>query len=262
MSETYRTVLVTGASSGMGIALAETFSAPGQRLVLVARNRERLDATAQACRARGAEVVAHALDIRDAEALATMIAAEDAKSPFDLVIANAGVTSGLSPGLPREAMASSRAVMEANVFGMLNTIVPAMDAMCVRGRGRIAVVGSVAALRGLPYSPSYCASKAAVHAYCEALRPNLKTRGVGLTLIVPGFVETPMSGSLNSPRPLLVEAPQAAAIIRRGLERGQDRIIFPRLLYWASWLATLVPSRLYDAIAGRVPVTVPEYKEQ
>ncbi len=246
----------------MGIALAEHFAGPGQRLVLVARNQERLDRTAEACRALGAQTTVHALDLRDAEAFQAVFADEDARQPFDLVLANAGVTSGLMPGQPREAMASSRAVMEANVFGMLNTIVPAIDAMCARGRGRIAVVGSVAALRGLPYSPSYCASKAAVHAYCEALRPNLMARGVGLSLIIPGFVETPMSGSLNSPRPLLVEAKDAATIIRRGLERGQDRIIFPRLLYWASWLATLVPSRLYDAIAGRVPVTVPEYQEE
>ncbi len=147
-------------------------------------------------------------------------------------------------------------------LGMLNTIVPAMDAMCARGRGRIAVVGSVAALRGLPYSPSYCASKAAVHAYCGGFAAQSCGTGRGPEPHHPGFVETPMSGSLNSPRPLLVEAKDAAAIIRRGLERGQDRIIFPRLLYWASWLATLAPSRLYDAIAGRVPVTVPEYQEE
>ncbi len=262
MADTFRSILITGASSGIGAALAETFAGPGVRLALVGRNAERLDAVAARCRAAGAEAVFAALDVTDAAALATFMAEQDAARPLDLVVANAGITTGMPEGAPRETSAAARALIATNLVGIVNAVEPAIDLMTPRGRGRIAVTGSVAALRGLSYSPSYCATKAAVHIYTEGWRAALRPFGVGLSLIVPGFVDTAMSGSLDSPRPLLVTAESAARIIRRGLEKGRERIIFPRALYWLNWLGARVPDWLYDAVTRHVPVRVPVWTDR
>lgn len=258
MSRVARSILITGASSGIGASLAREYAAPGMHLALTGRNRERLEQIAGECRAKGAEVVTEAVDVRDRERLAQWIFAVDDAQPIDLAIANAGVTGGIGMGRRREHPDIARNILATNLVGTINTLDPVVERMCMRGRGRIAVMGSIGALRGLPYCPAYCASKAGVHAYAESLRAALAREGIGVTIVAPGFVETPLNDGIVCPKPMAVSDIRAARIIRRGLERGRALIAFPRLAYYGLLLTRLLPRRLADAFFARVHVDIPE----
>ena len=258
MPASAQSILITGASSGIGRRLALDYAGGGRHLALAGRNRGRLEAIAAECRGKGATVSLGLVDVRDRDRMAQWILAVDDANPIDLAIANAGITAGTGGGRPREHADIVRNVIATNLLGTINTIDPIIERMCMRGRGRIAVMGSLAGLRGLPYCPSYSASKAAVHVYAEALRGTLAAQGVGVTVIVPGFVATPFNADIVCPKPLLMNDVRAARIIRRGLDRGQAVIAFPRLLYFALLLARLLPRRLTDAALAAVPVDVPE----
>ena len=148
-------LLITGASSGIGRALALAYAKDGASLVLTGRDAARLDAVAQACRAAGAaEVEAHVADVRDREAMARLVEAAHAKGALDIVVANAGVATGLSPGQILETPEAVRATFAINVTGVFNTVEPVIVAMTERKQGQIAIVGSMAGVRGLPYSPA------------------------------------------------------------------------------------------------------------
>jgi short-subunit dehydrogenase len=258
----HRSVLITGASSGIGRALALAYAAPGVRLALVGRDAGRLGATAAAARAKGAEVEVGTLDVRDRAAMAGWIGAADAARPFDLAIANAGITTGLGPGDLTEDPESVRAIIATNLVGVLNTAEPLIGPMCARGHGQLAFVGSIAGLRGLPYSPAYCVTKAGVHAYTESIRGRLERRGVLVSLIVAGFVKTPLNDSIAAIKPGEISDARAAALIKRGLARGQATIAFPRFLYAAAMLGRFLPARWYDRLMGGVDVTVPATRER
>src|SRR5690242_8878303 len=157
-----RSILITGASRGIGAALARAYAGEGIVLALTGRNAERLAAVAEGCRAAGAEVQSTALDIADEAGVRNWIESVDRRHPLDLVIANAGMTGGLSGEGIVESLADVQRIMRVNFGGVCNTVDPVIPAMQQRGRGQLALMSSLAALRGLPYSPAYCASKAAV----------------------------------------------------------------------------------------------------
>jgi len=257
-----RSILITGASSGIGRALALAYARPGVSLALIGRNNDRLAAVAAAARGQGAEVEIGLLDVRDQAGLAQWIAERDSHRPFDLGVANAGITTGLAPSDLREDPQAVRAVLGANLIGVLNTVEPLIAPMCVRGRGQLAFVGSMAGLRGLPYAPAYSAAKAAVHSYAESLRGRLEPRGVRVSLVIAGFVKTPLNDSIDAMKPFEVSDAQAALIIRRGLDRGKAVIAFPWQLYLAARLARTLPARLVDKIMARFEVNVPETQER
>jgi short-subunit dehydrogenase len=257
-----KTILITGASSGIGRALALVYAREGVSLSLIGRDSERLEAAAGAARAQGAEVRIGQLDVRDRDAMAHWIIAEDMRRPFDLVIANAGITTGLAPGDLAENPNAVRAIVGINLIGVLNTVEPLIAPMCARGAGQIAFVGSIAGLRGLPYAPSYCATKAAVHAYSESLRGRVEARGVRVTLIIPGFVKTPLNDSIDAMKPFEVSSTDAAVRIERGLERGRAIIAFPRSLYLLARLSRILPARLVDKVMARFQVNVPVTQER
>jgi short-subunit dehydrogenase len=257
-----RSILVTGASSGIGRALALAYARRGVRLALIGRDADRLRAVAAAASEKGAEVRIGRLDVRDQAAMADWITARDAELPFDLVIANAGITTGLGPQDAAENPGAVRAILGTNLMGVFNTVEPVIGPMCARGRGRLAFVGSIAGLRGLPYAPAYSAAKAAVHAYTEALRGRLEPRGVRISLIVAGFVKTPLNDSIDGLKPFEVSDAEAARLIKRGLDRDKAVIVFPWPLYLAARLARTLPVRLIDQIMGRFEVNVPETHER
>jgi len=252
-----RSILVTGASSGIGAALARTYAAPGVALALGGRDRARLDGVAESCGAAGAEVTTAIVDVTDAAALAAWIEAADARAPIELGIVNAGITGGTGVERKRETRQAIERVLAVNLVGAINTIEPLLDAMLPRGRGQIALMSSLAGLRGLPYSPTYSASKAALIAYGEALRTKLRKDGMRISVICPGFVDTPLDDSITGPKPFRLSADRAAAIIRRGLARDRARIAFPRALYWGTLLLRFIPTRLVDSVMGKVAVEVP-----
>ncbi len=239
---TTRTVVITGASRGIGAALAEAFAAPGTLVVLVARDAERLEAVASACRARGGETEILAADIRDRDAMRDALLRLDARHPVDLVVANAGVA--LPTGDDREVERASYGEVEVNLVGTLNTILPLIPAMSARGRGQIALVSSLAAFSPLPDSPGYCGTKAALLAYGLSMRERLRTRGVRVNVVCPGYVFTAMGGRYSGWRPLEMSAARAASRIVAGLARDKPVIAFPRSLALVARLSTFVPERV------------------
>jgi len=257
-----RSILITGASSGIGRALALVYARQGVSLSLIGRDRERLEDVAAAARAQGADVSLGQLDVRDQDAMAEWIKAADARCPFDLVIANAGITTGLAPGDLAEDPQAVRAIIGINLIGVLNTVEPLIAPMCGRGAGQIVFIGSIAGLRGLPYAPSYCATKAAVHAYSESLRGRIEASGVRVSLIIPGFVKTPLNDSIDAIKPLEMTGTEAALLIQRGLERGRAVIAFPRSLYLLARVSRILPIQLVDKVMARFRVNIPQTEER
>jgi short-subunit dehydrogenase len=246
-----RTILITGASSGIGEALAETYAGPGVTLVLTGRDRERLDAVAARCAERGATVRAATVDVADRAAMADWLALVDRETPVDLCIANAGISGGT--GRRGESEEQALRILAVNVDGVLNTIHPLIGPMRERGRGQLALVSSLAGLRGYPGAPAYCASKAAVKSYGESLRLDLRPAGIEVSVICPGFVKSRITDRNRFPMPFLMDANRAASIIRRGLERNRGRIAFPLPTYLMAWIVAMLPSALADALLAHTP---------
>ena len=250
-------VLITGASGGIGTALAKAYARPGVTLALTGRDGKKLAAAAAAASAAGATVLEHALDLRDQAAVTAWIGDVDASHPIDLVIANAGITGGHHDGV-EESVEEVRRLIDTNFLAACYTLHAALPAMR-RRRGQVALVGSLAGIRGLPSMPGYCASKAALLAYADAMRAWLRDDGIEVAIILPGNVDTPMAARETGPQPLMMSADRAAAIIRRGLARGRSCIAFPRQLYWVLRLATLLPAAPVDMVLNRYRVSVAAY---
>ncbi len=236
-----RSVLITGASSGIGAALAAALAGPDAVLHLGGRDEARLAAVAERCRARGASVSTRAADVRDEAAMRDWIGGAG-RHRLDLVIANAGISAGTGKG-GSESEAQSRALFAVNLDGVLNTAWPALDVMARQApgadgrRGTIAAVASIAAFIPAPGAPAYAASKAAVDAWVLGQAPAARNAGIHLASVCPGFIRTPMTQDNPYPMPGLMSAERAAAIILRGLARGRVRIAFP---WWMAALARAV----------------------
>lgn len=255
-----RSILITGASGGIGAALARAYAAPGITLALTGRNAERLAGIAEICRAAGAHVQSVILDITDQAAVKSWVEASDRERPLDLVIANAGMTGGIGGDGASEPAADVQRMMSVNFGGVCNTLHPVIPAMRSRGRGQLALMSSLAALRGLPYSPAYCASKAALKAYGEALGTELRPKGVNVAVILPGFVDTRLSRHVTGPKPFQRTPDQAARLIRRRLLQGRALIAFPFLLYAGTRLLAALPTAVADSILRSVQVEIRRYE--
>ncbi len=249
-------ILVTGASRGLGAALAREFSAPGAHLCLVARDGEALAAVAAECRGRGATVETALCDVRDAGPLAELLLGWDAARPFTLLIANAGVTGGTPPGGGLEGWESATRVLGVNLMGAVNTVEPLLPALLARRAGRVALIASVAAFQGLPDSPAYSASKAGLWAYGEALRARLGPAGVGVTCIAPGFFTSDMSARFHGAHPGEMPLEAMAARVARALRRGRGRAIIPAPLGLLLRLLALLPAQLTDRAARVLRFTI------
>jgi NAD(P)-dependent dehydrogenase (short-subunit alcohol dehydrogenase family) len=248
----FDSVLITGASSGIGRALALACARPGAVLHLCGRDAARLAAVQGECAARGAEVRARVLDVREAAAVAEWVGGA---GRLDLVVANAGISAGTGDGTP-ERPEQIRAIFAVNLDGVLNTALPALRAMAVQPadaagvRGRIAVVASIAAFVAGPGAPSYCASKAAVDAWTVATAPTARRQGILLTSVCPGYIRTPMTAPNRYAMPGLMEADRAAAIMLRGIAAGRRRVAFPWWMAAGARLVALLPPLLTGALLG------------
>lgn len=242
-----KTILITGASSGIGHALALAYAARGVTLLLMGRDETRLERTASDCRTRGADVEIAVLPVTDRAGMERQLATWDDKTPVDLVIANAGISGGSSTG------AGFYEIMDINVTGTLNTVLPLVERMKARRRGQIAFVSSLAGWRGMPNAPAYSVSKVAVRAMGEALRPRLKKYDIGVCVIFPGFVKTPLTDTNDFPMPFLMSPEQSAVHIKNGLAKNKARICFPWPLMLISRLIAALPLCLGDYILGRAP---------
>jgi NAD(P)-dependent dehydrogenase (short-subunit alcohol dehydrogenase family) len=182
---------------------------------------------ATACRERGASVSAQRLDVRDTAALRDWVAALESGGPIDLALVNAGMTANVRETPDGESWATVERVLDVNLKGALATVDALLPGMRRRRAGQIALVSSISAWFGLPLTPSYCAAKAGLKAYGEALRGWLGPQGVGVTVILPGFVASAMSERFPGPRAFLVSPERAAAVIAGRLRHDPPRISFP-----------------------------------
>lgn len=246
-----KTILITGASRGIGKQLALRYAAADVHLILVARQHEELSQVALRCEQLGATATYRAIDIKNAISIKAFIIETDNATPIDLIIANAGVSSTLQPHWQQETEEDIEHVFAINWQGTLNTISPLIDRMIARKKGQIAMVSSLAALRGLPQSPSYCASKAALLVYGQSLRAWLGRYNVRVNVICPGYIKTDMSDCLTGPKPFLISSERAAKIIQQGLTKNKACIAFPWALYRLMKLANILPDQWVNAIANR-----------
>jgi len=245
-----RCVLITGATGGIGGALAVAYAEPGATLILQGRKADRLAELAAQCEARGARVLTQVLDVRDRVALTDWLRAVSVTEAPDLVIVNAGVNTNIGRDGRGEPWDEVEALIQVNVLAAMATVDAVLPAMRARGHGQIALISSLAAWFGLPVTPSYCASKAAVKAYGEALRGWLAPEGIRVNVVMPGYVESAMCDAMPGPKPLLWSPERAARTIRHRLERNSARITFPFPLDWGSWWLAVLPAAISTRIVG------------
>ena len=250
-----KNILITGASSGIGKALALHYAKKGVNLFLCARNKERLEKTSKLCEEKGAKVASKILDVTNSQNCQKWI--KEIRQDLDLVIANAGISAGTSGG--PEDFSQIKQIFSTNLDGVLNIIHPAIDKMKDRksssenGKGQIAIISSLAGFRGLPSSPSYSASKAAVRVYGEALRGNLEKFSIKVNVICPGYIKTPMTDVNKFPMPFIMTPEKCAKIIEKGLRKNKSRISFPFPLFFTVWLSALLSNKITDPIFAKLP---------
>jgi short-subunit dehydrogenase len=232
--------VITGASSGIGWALAEELGRKGCRLGLIARRRDLLDQLAGKLRGTGTAVEAAAADVADRDALLAAFAELRPKlGPVDLLIANAGVNP---PTLlePLDVPGQLH-LFRVNLFGVIASIEAVLPEMLARGRGHIAAVSSLGADRGVPPYGAYCASKAGLNTYMDALRVQVRRRGVAVTTLSPGFVRTPMVKNVPRPMRFILEPDEAARRMVRAIERKAAVYRFPTVPALFMRLVSVLP---------------------
>lgn len=240
-------VLITGASSGIGEALALACADRGDRLFLCGRDAARLDAVAAACRARGATADARILDVTDEAATRDWIRACDAAAPLDRVFSNAGVATG------PEIEPNVRRTFAVNVGGTVNVVLPAVEAMRARRCGHVIMTASIAGYGPLAGCPSYAATKSCVKTWGLSLRGHLRAEGVRVSVICPGFVRSRITDKNTCPMPFFMEADRAARIILRRVDRNVGLIAFPWPMRFATWWLSTLPFWLNDLLGRLLP---------
>jgi short-subunit dehydrogenase len=245
-------VFITGASSGIGQALATRFHAAGWRLALVARRGAELQAWVDAQGFGADRAAVYAADVRDIAALqAAAGACIGAQGLPDAVIANAGISIGMDTADPAD-LDVMRATLETNLLGVAATFQPFLAGMRARGAGTLVGVASVAAIRGLPGHGAYCASKAGVVAYCESLRGECRGSGVRVVTLVPGYIDTPLTRRNRYAMPFLMSAEAFADRAFRAVTAGVSYRVIPWQMGAVAKLLRLLPNPVFDRLlAGR-----------
>lgn len=241
-------ILITGASSGLGAALARHYAAPGRTLLLWGRDRQRLEAVATNCREAGAQVAVRSLDLSGSAAAIAAVEQEDDAGAIDLALLVAGMGDTRAPGdLVEDAAQVAR-------LGLVNFVAAAALAaalanrMARRGEGGIVLVGSAAGFHALPFAAAYAGSKAGIAHFAQALRLGVKQYGVHVTLVSPGFIDTASGRRAPGPRLFALQSSDAAARIARAAARGQAHAIFPWPFILLRWVDRLLPRVLRDRL--------------
>ncbi|RVU83378.1 SDR family NAD(P)-dependent oxidoreductase [Leucothrix sargassi] len=243
-----QTIVITGATGGIGRALClEYASSKSSHLILLARREHELKALVTECKALGAKTDYFAVDLQSTAQVLSLMSELDQKYQIDLLISNAGVTSS-SDNERIESWESITQLLDVNLVGALAVAHPVLKGMQQRQSGHVAYVSSLAAYYGMSLTPAYSASKAGLKAYAEAMRVLLKPSSVNVTLITPGFVETPMSDKFNGSKPFMLTPQQAAKKIKHGLDRQAKVITFPLVLSVGMRILSCLPASIADRI--------------
>lgn len=255
-----KSILITGASSGIGAALAEYYAAPDVKLYISGRNEERLKLVLEKCKSKGALVDCKVLDVTSKHKMEEWITKSDEKSALDLVIANAGISGGTGGYDHNEPDKQVREIFEINLFGVLNTVGPALLSMKKRSFGQIALMSSLASFGSWPSAPAYAAAKNAVRVYGESLRGSLLNTNISINVVCPGFIKTPLTDSNNFKMPFIMSADKAASIIARGLEKDKARIAFPSQMYVLAGFYGMLPPEVVLKMGSVFPKKPAKHK--
>ncbi len=244
------TVLITGASGGIGHALAVQYAQPGYTLVLHGRDQAKLQALARQCEDQGACCVVLAFDLSDARLWIASLNSLVTKFPVDLAFVNAGVaTTQLERA---ETWDEAQHTLDINLSAAIATVTALSPHMVQRGSGQMVLISSLAALVGMPLTPAYCASKAGLRAYGQAMRGLLGASGVGVTVVLPGFVDTGMSKKFPAGKLFMVSPQWAARHIQKRLHRNPPQISFPQPLVFGMWCLAVMPATWSQWILQRL----------
>ncbi len=243
---------ITGASSGIGQALALRYYQAGWRLALAARRDGEIEAWAHGAGLARDRYQVYACDVADTASIAAAgRACMDAQGVPDAVIANAGISVGMDTAVRQDIDVMARTFATNNV-GLAATFHPFIDAMTRRGSGTLVGIGSVAGIRGLPGHGAYCSSKAAVISYCESLRGELRSRGVKVVTICPGYIDTPLTRANRYSMPFLMKPEDFAEHAFRTIEAGRSYRVIPWQMGVVAKLLRVLPNPLFDKLlAGR-----------
>lgn len=248
----FRHIVITGASSGLGAALARRYAREGRMLTLGGRNEQRLGAVAKECRALGADVYPMIVDIRDRRMTRAALADAGKRATIDHLIASAGLGGGDAvAAVSGEPPEFADDMVSVNVGGLIASVLAVLPEMTSQRRGQITLVGSLAGGLGLPQSPVYSATKAAVQTYGDGLRRRLRGSGVSVTTVLAGFVDTPMSRSIPMEPIGLWTAEKAAEAIAVAVDRGRSVVTFPWHLSLALRTAQNLPRPLVDFLLAQ-----------
>jgi short-subunit dehydrogenase len=245
-------VFITGASSGIGQALAWRYHQAGWRLALAARRTNEIEAWARSKALPADRWAVYDADVADTSSIAAAGEACIARQGVpDVVIANAGISIGVDTEIREDIDVIARTFATNNI-GLAATFHPFIAAMKRRGSGALVGIGSVAGIRGLPGHAAYCASKAAVIAYCESLRGELRTSGVKVVTICPGYIDTPLTRGNRYSMPFLMSAEDFAESAFRAIDAGASYRVIPWQMAIVAKLLRALPNALFDrALAGR-----------
>ena len=247
---TNKVVMITGASSGIGKGVALEIASRGAHLGLLARRENLLHETVGEAKARNIKAIAASADVRDADAVrAAADRFRNELGPIDVLIANAGI--GTADHALHLAPDHAAEVIGINVLGAVNSVAAVAPDMVERGQGRLVAISSLAAYRGLPKSAAYCASKAALTAYFESVRIDLRNTGVGVTIIYPGFIKTAITKGRAAKMPYLMELDDAVKKIVSAIEKEKKTYAFPWQLATFVRSGLLMPASMYDWIAEK-----------
>lgn len=239
-------IWVTGASSGLGEAVARAAAAAGHPVVASARSAEKLERLA----ADVGEITAQPVDTTDRSAVAAAVAAIESAGPIDVAVLNAGTHIPVDPAAFDAA--AFRTLAEVNLMGTVHCLEAVLPAMIARGGGRIAIVASVAGYVGLPTSAAYGMTKAGLINLAESLKPELERHGVTVQLVCPGFIDTPLTRKNKFPMPFLMKADAAAQALLNGLRSDRFEIVFPRRMAWTMTLLRHLPYKAVFAITRKI----------
>ncbi|HXM35443.1 MAG TPA: SDR family NAD(P)-dependent oxidoreductase [Pyrinomonadaceae bacterium] len=245
-----KTVLITGASSGIGRGLALDLAKRGARLGLLARRKDLLDEIVGEIERDGGKAFALQANVQDEAAVRLAVDGFQTEfGPIDVLVANAGV--GATNDAAELNAAEVARVVGVNVIGVANCVAAVVPGMVDRGQGQLVAISSLAAYRGLPKSAAYCGSKAAVSAFFESLRIDLHTKGIDVTIIHPGFIKTPLTSGRHAQMPFLMELDDAIKKIVRAIEKRRKSYAFPWQLATVVRAGMLMPNFMYDRIASK-----------
>ena len=247
-------VVITGASSGIGEALAYKYANQGCALALTGRNQERLDSVVHACRDKGASYVdGTVIDVCAKDAMRAWIEKIDDEHPIDIIIANAGISAGMGGLAGEEAFFQTRKIFDINITGVLNSVEPAYERMVSRKKGQIALISSMASFSPWSGAPAYSASKAAVRFLGEGMVMSCRQNGIFMSVACPGFVKSRMTDVNDFPMPMIIDSEKAAEIIVNGLERKKTLIVFPLIIYLLTRVFSYFPSSFISLLTRRLP---------